>query len=111
MDRDWAAAIFLVHPIQTEPVLYVYQRSSRRLFLLATGIDSAFEGSQMDGTIVFSLCLRRKRIGPGRSLTVAVLGAARVRQRGASEDDRRPAFLDHRYSIGLIIGALRRWLL
>ena len=67
--RLLAAAIFLVHPIQTEPVLYVYQRSTLlACFFSLLGFDRACRRIGSGWRYCFSFALSKERNRPWRCL-------------------------------------------
>ena len=84
-----AAAVFLVHPVQTEPVLYVYQRSTllARFFSLLALIASVKIGSGW--RYCFCLRFRRKRIGLGRAACYWQRSARRREELAQREPQRK----------------------
>jgi protein O-mannosyl-transferase len=109
-----AAAVFLVHPVQTEPVLYIYQRSTLlACFFSLLALLTLSKGRKWTAVALFILAFESKESAIAVPLAVAAVGGARARQREASDNDRRgfristsSAVIDRRYRFGLIIGAL-----
>jgi len=80
-----AAAIFLVHPIQTEPVLYVYQRSVLlACFFSLLGLIALAERKTWWAVLAFFLAFESKEASLAVPLAVAVF-VPLFRQQGATE--------------------------
>jgi tetratricopeptide (TPR) repeat protein len=95
-----AAAIFLAHPVQTEPVLYIYQRSTLLACFFSLLALIALSEKRNWLAVVFFICaFEGKESALAIPIAVAALREARARQREALEIDRR-------YTIGLIVGAV-----
>ncbi|MBI4474873.1 MAG: hypothetical protein HY646_19530, partial [Acidobacteria bacterium] len=103
-----AALVFLVHPIQTESVLYVYQRSILlACFFSLLGTIAVVEKRPWLAVLLFLCAFESKESSIAVPLVVAALREARARQREASSDDRRlSAVIDRRYRLALVVGAI-----
>ena len=72
-----AAAIFLVHPVQTEPVLYVYQRSTLlACFFSLLALIALSKDRKWMAVLLFICAFEGKESALAVPLTVAALGAA-----------------------------------
>ncbi len=82
-----AAAIFLVHPIQTEPVLYIYQRSILLACLFSLiGLILLCEGRHWLAVLAFFLAFESKESALAVPLAVGLLFTSRAwREIGASQ--------------------------
>src|SRR4051812_346672 len=81
-----AAAIFLAHPIQTEPVLYVYQRSTLlACFFSLLAVIALTKDRKWLALLLFVCAFEGKESALAVPLVVAAVGVARVRQQEASE--------------------------
>jgi protein O-mannosyl-transferase len=107
-----AAAIFLAHPIQTEPVLYIYQRSTLlACFFSLLALIALSEKRNWLAMVLFFLAFEGKESALAIPLTVAALHERRQFSRSpavreARARQREASGIDRRYRIGLIIGSL-----
>jgi tetratricopeptide (TPR) repeat protein len=91
-----AAAVFLVHPVQTEPVLYIYQRSTLlACFFSLLGLIALAEKRTWLAVVFFVFAFEGKESAVAVPLAVALL------YRG-----RQSSGIDRRYSVGLFLAAL-----
>jgi protein O-mannosyl-transferase len=94
-----AAAIFLVHPVQTEPVLYVYQRSTLlACFFSLLALIALVKGRNWLAIFLFVCAFEGKESALAVPLTVAVIG------RGGLRGPTWPSVIDRRYRVILLIG-------
>jgi protein O-mannosyl-transferase len=97
-----AAAIFLVHPIQSEPVLYVYQRSTLlACFFSLLALIALSKGRTWLSLLLFVCAFEGKESALAVPLAV---GAVYDRPRFRKATSR--AVIDRPYRIALIVGAL-----
>ena len=94
-----AAAIFLVHPIQTEPVLYVYQRSILlACFFSLLGLIALAERKTWWAVLAFFLAFESKEASLAVPLAVAIF-VPFFRQERAAE----PQVADNRRALGFAV--------
>jgi len=103
-----AAAVFLVHPIQSEPVLYIYQRSVLlACFFSLLGLIALVERRHWLAVLFFFLAFEGKESAIAIPLAVAALYERRlsavIYSGGALP---RLRFADRRYRIALLAGAI-----
>jgi tetratricopeptide (TPR) repeat protein len=103
-----AAALFLAHPIQTEPVLYVYQRSILlACFFSLLGLIALADKRPWLTAALFFLAFESKESALAIPVAVALLAPlARSKQEGSS----RPR-LFYFYAFGAALGAFALFLL
>ena len=103
-----AAAVFLVHPIQSEPVLYIYQRSVLlACFFSLLGLIALVERRHWLAVLFFFLAFEGKESAIAIPLAVAALYERRlsaVIYSGCALPRLRSA--DRRYRIALLAGAI-----
>src|SRR5882762_279819 len=103
-----AAAVFLVHPIQSEPVLYIYQRSVLlACFFSLLGLIALDERRHWLAVLFFFLAFEGKESAIAIPLAVAALYERRlsaVIYSGGALPRLRSA--DRRYRIALLAGAI-----
>jgi len=103
-----AAAVFLVHPIQSEPVLYIYQRSVLlACFFSLLGLIALVERRHWLAVLFFFLAFEGKESAIAIPLAVAALYERRlsaVIYSGGALPRLRSA--DRRYRIALLAGAI-----
>jgi len=103
-----AAAVFLVHPIQSEPVLYIYQRSVLlACFFSLLGLIALVERRHWLAVLFFFLAFEGKESAIAIPLAVAALYERRlsaVFYSGGALPRLRSA--DRRYRIALLAGAI-----
>src|SRR5438132_2397266 len=97
-----AAAIFLIHPVQTEVVLYVYQRSTLLACFFSLLALIALSKDRKWLAVLFFVCAFE---GKESALAVPLTVAAVYGRRGC-QISRSSAAIDRRYRFGLIIGGL-----
>src|SRR5262245_23724330 len=92
----FAAAIFLVHPVQTEPVLYVYQRSTLlACFFSLLALTALVKGRKWFAVLLFILAFESKE-----SAIAVPLAVAAVYNRRGFRTATPSAVIDRRYRIG-----------
>lgn len=80
-----AAAVFLVHPIQTEPVLYVYERSTLlACFFSLLGLIAIARGRRGLAIVMFACAFESKESAIAVPLLVALFGRRQVKLKPAA---------------------------